>query len=287
MRHAVSAPPSRDKPRLNKGLGQHLLVSAGVLDDIVTAAEIAPNDLVVEVGPGTGILTARLLAVAESVIAVEIDPEMAAYIQANLENQANLSLIVADIRAQDPARLTASRPYIVVANLPYYAASPTIRLFLESAHAPRRMVVTVQREVATEMTAPPGRAGLLTLATQVYADARVVRRIKPGSFVPAPAVESSVVRLDVLPTPRVEPTLLPSFFRVARAGFSAPRKQLRNSLANGLNAKSDIVADALRRVDIDGRRRAETLTIEEWERLTTAIEQADATSQAAGRPVDP
>ena len=204
MRHAVSAPPSRDRPRLNKGLGQHLLVSAGVLDDIVTAAEIGPNDLVVEVGPGTGILTARLLAVAESVIAVEIDPEMAAYIEANLEDQANLSLIVADIRAQDPARLTASRPYIVVANLPYYAASPTIRMFLESAHAPRRMVVTVQREVATEMTAVPGRASLLTLATQVYADARVVRRIKPGSFVPAPAVESSVVRLDVLSNPRVD-----------------------------------------------------------------------------------
>ncbi len=287
MKHAVSAPPSRDRPRLNKGLGQHLLVSAGVLNDIVTAAEIGPNDLVVEVGPGTGILTTRLLAVAESVTAVEIDPEMAAYIEANLEDRANLTLIVADIRAQDPARLTASRPYIVVANLPYYAASPTIRLFLESAHPPRRMVVTVQREVASEMTAPPGRAGLLTIATQVYADARVVRRIKPGSFVPAPAVESSVVRLDVLPTPRVDRELLSTFFRVARAGFSAPRKQLRNALANGLNINSDTVMDALKQVDIDGRRRAETLTIEEWERLAVAIEPADAMRQAAGRQADP
>ena len=278
----MSAPQSRDRPRLNKGLGQHLLVSAGVLDDIVTAAEIGSNDLVVEVGPGTGILTARLLAVAESVIAVEIDPEMAAYTDSNLGDQANLSLIVGDIRDQDPASLTASRPYIVVANLPYYAASPTIRLFLESNHPPRRMVVTVQREVATEMAAPPGRAGLLTLATQVYADARVVRRIKPGSFVPPPAVESSVVRLDVLPAPRVDRELLPSFFRVARAGFSAPRKQLRNALANGFNVNSDIVIDALRQADIDGRRRAETLTIEEWERLAATAEHADAMNQAVG-----
>ena len=282
----MSAPPNGTKPRLNKGLGQHLLVSTGVLDDIVAAAEIGPDDLVVEVGPGTGILTVRLLAVAGSVIAVEIDPDMVTYIEGNLEDRDNLSLIVADIRDQDPAELTASRPYIVVANLPFYVASPTIRQFLESGHPPRRMVVTVQREVATEMTAPPGRAGLLSLATQVYADARVVRRIKRGSFVPAPSVESSVVRLEVLSEPRVERELLPSFFKVARAGFSAPRKQLRNSLANGLSVDSDVAADGLKAAELDGRRRAETLTIEEWARLAVALEQMGAMRHAAGRPSD-
>ena len=283
----MSAPPNRTKPRLNKNLGQHLLVSVGVLDDIVAAAEIGPDDLVVEVGPGTGILTSRLLAAAGSVIAVEIDLDMVTYIEANLEDRDNLSLIVADIRDLDPAELTASRPYIVVANLPYYVASPTIRQFLESSHPPRRMVVTVQREVATEMTAPPGRAGLLSLATQVYADARTVRRIKPGSFVPAPSVESSVVRLDVLSEPRVGRELLPSFFKVARAGFSAPRKQLRNSLANGLSVDSDVAADGLKAAGLDGRRRAETLTIEEWARLAVACEQVGAMRHAAGRPTDP
>ena len=262
-----------DRPRLNKALGQHLLVSDGVLDEIIKAAELSADDVVVEVGPGTGLLTRKLLDAAGHVVAVEIDPAMVASIREVLPDQSKLTLIEGDIRDQIVTRVTNGRPYSVVANLPYYVASPTIRLFLEADHPPRRMVVMVQREVAQQMTATPGKASLLTLATQVYSDVKIVRRVKPGSFVPAPGVESAVVRLDVLAEPRVARELLPRFFKVARAGFSAPRKQLRNSLANGLAETPDVVDGMLTTAGIDGRRRAETLTIDEWGRIATELER--------------
>ena len=262
-----------ERPRLNKALGQHLLVSDGVLDDIIEAAELSVDDVVVEVGPGTGLLTRRLLGAAGQVVAVEIDPAMVAHIRETLSDNENLTLVEGDIREQRPEGLTDGKPYIVVANLPYYVASPTIRLFLEADHPPRRMVVMVQREVAQQMTAAPGKASLLTLATQVYSDVKIVRRVRPGSFVPAPGVESAVVRLDVLAEPRVAREMLGSYFKVARAGFSAPRKQLRNSLANGLAETPNVVDGMLTAAGIDGRRRAETLTIDEWGRIATELER--------------
>ncbi len=271
-----------DRPRLNKSLGQHLLVSEGVLDGIIEAAELSGDDLVVEVGPGTGLLTKKLLEAAGHVVAVEIDAGMVEQARALLAEYQNLTLVHGDIREQSPTELTGGRSYIVVANLPYYVASPTVRLFLEAEHSPQRMVVMVQREVAQQMTASPGKSSLLTIATQVYADVRTVRRVKPGSFVPAPAVESAVVRLDVLPEPRIAEDLLPQFFRVARAGFSAPRKQLRNSLSNGLSVNAAPVDAGLAAVGIDGRRRAETLAIEEWAAIALVMQRFVIDGQ--GRP---
>ena len=267
------------RPRLNKALGQHLLVSEGVLDGIVEAAELSGDDLVVEVGPGTGLLTSRLLESAGHVIAIEIDSAMVDQARTKLSEHQNLTLIHGDIRDQSPTELTGGRPYVVVANLPYYAASPTIRLFLESHHAPQRMVVMAQREVAQQITASGGKSSLLTIAIQVYADARIVRRVRPGSFVPAPGVESAVVRLDVLPEPRVPDDLLPHFFTVARAGFSAPRKQLRNSLSGGLGVSAESVDAALASVGVDGRRRAETLEIGEWMPLAMVLRRFLTTDQ--------
>ena len=264
---------SFQRPRLNKALGQHLLVSEGVVDNIIKTADISAGDMVVEVGPGTGLMTRRLLEIANHVVAVEIDAAMVEQARAMLTEHQNLTLVHGDILEQSPAQLTGGRPYIVVANLPYYVASPTVRLFLESDHPPQRMVVMVQREVAQQMTAPPGKASLLTIATQVYADARITRRVKPGSFVPAPGVESAVVRLDVLPEPRVSEDQQPQFFGVARAGFSAPRKQLRNSLANGLGTEAQFVDAALAAIGIDGRRRAETLTIDEWAPIALVMQR--------------
>ena len=271
-----------DRPRLNKSLGQHLLVSEGVLADIVEAAALSDDDLVVEVGPGTGLLTKKLLEAAGHVVAVEIDAGMVEQARTMLTEHQNLTLVHGDIREQSPAELTGGKPYVVVANLPYYVASPTIRLFLESEHPPQRMVVMVQREVAQQMTAAPGKSSLLTIATQVYADVRVVRRVKPGSFVPAPGVESAVVRLDVLPEPRIAEDLFAQFFRVTRAGFSAPRKQLRNSLFNGLGVNAASVDAGLAAVGIDGRRRAETLEIGEWAAIALVMQRFVIDGQ--GRP---
>jgi 16S rRNA (adenine1518-N6/adenine1519-N6)-dimethyltransferase len=264
----VGSPPVL---RLRKSLGQHLLVSPGVLDEIVRSAEITPDDLVVEVGPGTGLLTARLAGAAREVVAVELDPAMAQRTRHAIGEQNSVSVIEGDILKQDPSALTAGRPYLVVANLPYNIASPTVRMFLEGTHAPRRMVITVQREVAQEMCAPPGQLGMLGLSVQVYASARIVRRVAPGSFRPPPKVESAVVRLEVLDQPLIRRDALKGFFRVARAGFSTPRKQLRNSLARGLDIASTEIERLLNEAGIDPTRRPQTLTISEWGKLTDLV----------------
>lgn len=266
MTHSTrrAARPSNTRPPLRKGLGQHLLVSDGVLEAVVKAVDLTGAETVVEIGPGTGLLTKKLLRDARRVVAVEIDPAMVALLRSELADAQNLTLIEGDALTQDPAYLVGGEPYFVVANLPYNVATPTIRLFLESSHRPTRMVVMVQREVAKEMTAMPGQLGLLGLAVQIYAKVRIVRRVRPGSFLPPPKVESAVVRLDPYPEPLVPSGRIAQFFKVARAGFSAPRKQLRNSMAQGIGLPPGQVEQWLDKTHIDPRRRAETLSLDEW-----------------------
>jgi 16S rRNA (adenine1518-N6/adenine1519-N6)-dimethyltransferase len=241
-----------------------------VLDAIVAAAELTGRETVVEVGPGTGLLTRRLARAARRVVAVELDSAMVEHLRTNLADLPNVALVEGDILAQDPRWLTDGAPYLVVANLPYYVGTPAVRLFLESSHPPQRMVVMVQMEVAREMAAKPGEMGLLSLGVQVYASVRIVRRVHPGSFHPAPKVDSAIVRLDIHPSPLAPTAELPRFFTVARAGFSAPRKQLRNALAKGLGLASERVDAWLRDAGIDPRRRAETLALDEWRLLAAS-----------------
>ncbi len=250
--------------RLRKSLGQHLLVSPGVLEDIVDAAELTADDLVLEVGPGTGLLTTRLAGKAGIVVAVEIDHDMAQLARLAVEQWASVSVVEGDILLQDISQLIQGRAYSVVANLPYNIASPTIRMFLEAENQPNRMVVTVQREVAQEMCAAPGRLGLLGISIQVYSAPRIVRRVAAGSFRPPPKVESAVVRLDVRDVPLVPWNLMGPFFRTVRAAFGSPRKQLRNSLSHGLGIAATDVERWLVSVGVDPTRRPETLSIEEW-----------------------
>lgn len=273
MTDSMTAPLAEGRPPLRKGLGQHLLVSEGVLDAVVAAAGLTGSETVVEVGPGTGLLTRRLVRAARRVVAVEVDPRMVRLLRQELAECSGLRVVEGDILAQRPADLVGSEPYLVVANLPYYIATPTVRLFLEAGHRPRRMVVMLQREVAQEMAAAPGRMRLLSVATQLYAAPRIVRRVRPGSFRPAPKVESALLRLDVHSEPLAPAEDIPHLLAVARAGFSAPRKQLRNSLAQGLGVAPAGAGSWLARAGIDPRRRAETLALEEWRGLAQAIPQ--------------
>ena len=250
--------------RLRKSLGQHLLVSPGVLQDIVNAAELTPDDFVLEVGPGTGLLTTRLAENAGMVVAVEIDHDMAQLARLAVKEWASVSVIEGDILRQDIPELTHGRQYSVVANLPYNIASPTIRMFLEAENQPNKMVVTVQREVAQEMCAAPGGLGLLGISIQVYSVPHIVRRVAAGSFRPPPKVESAVVRLDVREVPLVPRDLMGPFFRTVRAAFGSPRKQLRNSLSHGLGIAATDVERWLVAVGVDPTRRPETLSIDEW-----------------------
>ena len=286
------SPPSA-KPR--KSLGQHFLVDDRILSRIVAAADLTPEDVALEIGPGRGALTRRLLPHAGRVIAVELDAGLAAALPDRVGNPPNLTVVAADARMVDIGSLIGDGlncqadgrlPYKVVANLPYYAANPIVRRFLESEWRPSLMVLMLQQEVADSMTAAPGKMSLLSVATQFYATARSVCTVPPSAFRPAPKVTSAVVRLDLLERPAVEVSDTEAFFDLVRAGFSAPRKQLRNSLSHGLGLPAGVVGELLDSVRVDGRRRAETLAIEEWAAVYTVWEGRfrERSGEKAGEP---
>ena len=226
---------------------------------------MAAGDLVVEIGPGRGALTRRILPHCARVVAVEMDDGLAQSLPARLEYPSNLSVFNGDARTVDLSELVgADECYKVVANLPYYAANPIIRRFLEADHRPASMVVMVQREVAESMTASPGKMSMLSVAVQFYAAAKMVCSVPPTAFRPAPRVTSTVVRLDLLPRPALDDEMAPAFFDLVRAGFSAPRKQLHNSLGHGLGLLPAATHGILAEAGIDGSRRAGTLSLEEW-----------------------
>ena len=227
--------------------------------------------MVVEVGPGKGILTLELVKLAQRVVAVEIDDALAAGLGSRLDHPPNLEVLHADARTAD---LGVERPYKVVANLPYYAANPIVRRFLEMEHQPTRLVVMVQREVAQSMTASPGRMTMLSVAVQFYGSPRLVCSVSPRSFRPAPKVHSAVVSIDVRPEARKRVDNETRFFQLVRAGFASPRKQLRNSLAQGLAVAGAESSELLGKVGIDARRRPGTLTVEEWISLYNQMPQA-------------
>ena len=262
---ALSSPPQSQPARARKSLGQHFLGDRRILSRILAAAELTKEDLVVEVGPGRGFLTRQLLSRAAKVAAIELDQEMAEALPFKMGYPANLSVYCEDARTVDLFSLLGDYGgYKVVANLPYYAANPIVRRFLECERPPTRMIVMVQREVAENMSASPGKMSLLSVATQFYAEVRIVCQAPPSSFRPAPRVSSAVVRLDVLPRPAIDVADSEEFFDLARAGFSAPRKQLRNSLGHGLGVSPSLADTVLEGAGIDGTRRPGTLALHEW-----------------------
>lgn len=256
--------------RAKKGLGQHFLVDPNVLDRILEAAEVTPRDTVIEVGPGLGLLTQALAAHAGRVIAVELDRRMVAVLGETLAGRSNVEIVPADILQVDPAQL-AGGPYLVVANLPYYITSPILRHFLEAARPPTRLVIMVQKEVADRIVAKPGALSLLAVSVQVYGTPRIVAVVPPSAFLPAPDVASAVLRIDVHAEPLIAPQEREWFFKVVSAGFSQPRKQLHNALAQALWFPPGGAAAALEAAGIDPTRRAQTLSIAEWQRLARAI----------------
>ena len=274
----MTAPPNRHRPR--KSLGQHFLGDSRFAARIIAAAELTPADTVVEIGPGRGVLTRRLVREAGQVLAVELDARLCEELPARLENPANLRCLLADAREIDlPALVSgasgpASPGYKVIGNLPYYAANPIIRRTLESEPPPSLALFMVQKEVADSMTAVPGSMTLLSVATQYYAEARLVCSVPPSAFRPPPKVRSAVVRLDLRQRPAVDTSSRDVFFEVVRAGFSSPRKQLHNSLAHGLGIQTGAANAALTQAGVDGRRRPATLSLQEWAAVCDAWEQA-------------
>jgi 16S rRNA (adenine1518-N6/adenine1519-N6)-dimethyltransferase len=258
-----------------KGLGQNFLTDPVALERIVAAADLSSGDLVVEVGAGLGTLTRLLAQQAGRILAIELDDRLVVILHDQLADLPNVQIIHGDI-LKIPDLGLPSHGYKVVANLPYYITSAVLRHFLGREPKPRLMVVTVQREVAERIVAEPGQMSLLALSIQFYGRPRIVARIAAGAFYPRPKVDSAVTRIDVCERPTVA---LPDgiteadFFRVARAGFGQKRKTLRNSLSGGLALPPVRVEAALELAGVDPRRRAETLSLQEW--AAVARELAD------------
>lgn len=253
-----------------KSLGQNFLHDPNMLDKIVSIADLTKNDLVLEVGPGTGLLTERIAQVAKELTSIEVDERLQPVLAEIVAQHPNLTVRYQDILTLDVNKLYEGKPYIVVANLPYYITSAIIRHLLESDHRPSRLVLTMQMEVAERMIAKPDDMSILSVSVQFFGRPQVAARLKPSVFWPRPEVDSAVVRIDTYDQPQVDVPDTKTFFRVVRAGFGQKRKQLKNALSSGLSLdaeKSNALFDAAK---IDSRRRAETLTLEEWASLTRA-----------------
>jgi 16S rRNA (adenine1518-N6/adenine1519-N6)-dimethyltransferase len=261
-----------------KGLGQHFLRDRRILSRIVDAARLSPEETVIEIGAGLGTLTAQLVKRAGKVVAVEVDEGLCGYLRRRFESSPNLSLVCADVRLQTPSQLLAAAgaqvPYLVVANLPFYIAAPVLRHFLEATEPPSRLVVMVQKEVAESIAAGPGRMSLLGVSVQFYASPRLLFTVPPSAFYPPPKVHSAVLRIDVRETPAVDVDDRGRFFAFLRAGFSAPRKQLRNAVSHALGLEGETVAAVMNGAGVDPRLRAQALGLEEWAVLYKAFAES-------------
>ena len=290
------------KPK--KSLGQNFLVDRHIIEKMVAAAEIQPTDVILEVGPGIGALTQELVRAAKRVIAVEKDKEMVEILERTLVDCGNLEILNQDIRGPDtiyplwgdlgPSRTSPKRGpqgdrgnirYKVVANLPYFITGPVLRKFLEQVQIkPERIVLMVQKEVAQRICARPPKMNLLAVSVQLFAEPKIVSYVKRTSFWPQPEVDSAIIKITpyTLRTPMVRdrelleytttPRLRDQFFRIVKAGFKQPRKQLANNLSKGLGLPREKVEQRLLSNHIQPSQRAQTLSVGNWINLTKSFD---------------
>ena len=257
--------------KLSKKLGQNFLIKRGIVDEIVHAAELTPGEPVLEVGPGIGTLTQGLAQSGADVTAIELDRRLLAVLDTTLASYDNVRIIHGDVLKLDVPSIMNHKPFKVVANLPYYITTPIIMSLLESKLPIERLVVMVQKEVALRMVAKPGTKdyGALSVAVQYYTEPDIVLDVPPKSFLPAPAVTSSVIRCVLRDKPPVDVIDEKLFFRVVKAGFAQRRKTFSNTMkTTGLS--KDRIEELLAKANIDGQRRGETFTLQEFADVANA-----------------
>jgi 16S rRNA (adenine1518-N6/adenine1519-N6)-dimethyltransferase len=261
-----------ERLRPRKSLSQNFLTDPEALDAIVAAAEIAPGERVVEIGPGLGVLTRRLLAAGASVLAVELDQRLAEYLRRELYGVGGFELIEADALTIHPRECFPGERFKLVANIPYHITSPLLHTFLEGERPPDLTVLLVQLEVAERVAAPPGKMSYLSAFVQNVAEAEVVVRVPAAAFEPEPKVDSAVLRLRrrAEPVVPVGPGREP-FYRIVQAGFRQRRKQVHNGLTRELPVDREVVERALAACRVTADRRPQTLSVGEWACLTREI----------------
>ena len=257
--------------KMSKKLGQNFLIKRGIVDEIVHAAELTPGEPVLEVGPGIGTLTQGLAQSGADVTAIELDRRLLEVLDTTLASYDNVRIVHGDVLKLDVPTIMNHKPFKVVANLPYYITTPIIMSLLESKLPIERLVVMVQKEVALRMVAKPGTKdyGALSVAVQYYTEPDIVLDVPPKSFLPAPAVTSSVIRCVLRDKPPVDVIDEKLFFRVVKAGFAQRRKTFANTMkTTGLS--KDRIEELLAKANIDGQRRGETFTLQEFADVANA-----------------
>ncbi len=264
--------------RIKKKFGQNFLIDSRVLDKIIEAAEISPEDVVLEIGPGIGTLTQYLAAAAKEVIAVEIDRTLEPVLKETLSGFPNVTVLFEDILKVDLCELANERnggkPFKIVANLPYYITTPIVMGILESRVPVRSMTFMVQKEVAERMAAKPGGKdyGALTLAVQYYCTAELNANVPQNCFIPRPDVTSAVITLKAREE-KIDVSDEPLLFTLIRAAFAMRRKTLVNCLAASkeLGISKEQAARLLGELGLDPNIRGEALTLEQFCALTDKI----------------
>ncbi|OPJ64950.1 16S rRNA (adenine(1518)-N(6)/adenine(1519)-N(6))-dimethyltransferase RsmA [Clostridium chromiireducens] len=259
--------------KFSKSLGQNFLVDDSVLNDIVSGAEVNNEDFIIEIGPGVGTLTAQLLMKAKKVTSIELDNDLIPILQQELGENKNFELIHKDALKVDFNELIGEEKSVkLVANLPYYVTTPIIVKLLKGGYNFKSLTIMIQKEVAERMNAEPDCKdyGSLSVLVQYYCNTSIIRRVPPTCFIPRPKVESIVIRLDRLDEPRVKTKDISFMFELVRAGFNMRRKTLWNA-AKTLHVNKEKLEDAFKRSGIDPKRRAETLSLEEFGLLADSL----------------
>ncbi|MBD7914873.1 16S rRNA (adenine(1518)-N(6)/adenine(1519)-N(6))-dimethyltransferase RsmA [Clostridium sp. Sa3CUN1] len=259
--------------KFSKSLGQNFLVDDSVPRDIVSGAEVDENDLIIEIGPGVGTLTAQLLNKAKKVVAIELDNDLIPILTQEIGDNPKFELIHNDALKVDFNEVIGDEKSVkLVANLPYYVTTPIIVKLLKENYNFKSLTIMIQKEVAERMNAEPGNKdyGSLSLLVQYYCDTKIIRRVPPQCFIPRPKVDSIVIRLDRLSEPKVKVENEKLFFEIIRSSFNMRRKTLWNGVKNIGLAKENLEL-AFEEASIDPKRRGETLTIEEFATLSDKI----------------
>ena len=257
--------------KMSKKLGQNFLIKRGIVDEIVKAADLQEGEPVLEIGPGIGTLTQGLAQSGANVTAIELDTRLLEVLDKTLAQYSNVTIVHGDVLKLDVPSIMNNEPFKVVANLPYYITTPIIMSLLESRLPIERLVVMVQKEVALRMVAKPGTKdyGALSVAVQYYTKPDIVLDVPPKSFLPAPAVTSSVIRCVLRDKPPVDVVDEKLFFRVVKAGFAQRRKTFANTMkTTGLS--KDRIEELLAKANIDGQRRGETFNLQEFADVANA-----------------
>lgn len=259
--------------RCSKSLGQNFLVDDTVLDAIVEGAEVNKNDLVIEIGPGVGSLTAALLKKAKKVVSIELDDELIPILEAELGDQENFTLIHNDALKVDFKEIIGDEKNVkLVANIPYYVTTPIIIKLLKENYKFTSLTIMIQKEVAERLNAEPSckEYGAITLLVQYYCNTKIITMVSPESFIPRPRIDSIVIRLDRLEEPRVKVKDEELMFKIIRNSFNMRRKTLWNG-TKFLGIEKEAMLEAYEKANIDPKRRGETLSLQEFATLTDRI----------------